>query len=192
MKSIIKDEEGVTLVELIAALALLSLLLIPLGSVLSTSAKSLKIQKEQADIQRVVNTMVAQMTAISEKEQIAGAAGYINQGTNEWDKEHLLLIRHNGQEMIEVTDRLDPNFKRKKQYQVTSPDVTIHVEQEKNKNAQRQTNQLLKNQRDTFTVQETVTIRFEKRGRELYRQQVELDFRDEEKAKGKVGGDGWW
>lgn len=94
--------------------------------------------------------------------------------------------------MIEVTDRLDPNFKRKKQYQVTSPDVTIHVEQEKNKNAQRQTNQLLKNQRDTFTVQETVTIRFEKRGRELYRQQVELDFRDEEKAKGKVGGDGWW
>lgn len=192
MKSIIKDEEGVTLVELIAALALLSLLLIPLGSVLSTSAKSLKIQKEQADIQRVVNTMVAQMTAISEKEQVAGAAGYINQGTNEWDKEHFLLIRHNGQEMIEVTDRLDPNFKRKKQYQVTSPDVTIHVEQEKNKNAQRQTNQLLKNQRDTFTVQETVTIRFEKRGRELYRQQVELDFRDEEKAKGKVGGDGWW
>lgn len=192
MKSIIKDEEGVTLVELIAALALLSLLLIPLGSVLSTSAKSLKIQKEQADIQRVANIMVAQMTAISEKEQIAGAAGYINQGTNEWDKEHFLLIRHNGQEMIEVTDRLDPNFKRKKQYQVTSPDVTIHVEQEKNKNAQRQTNQLLKNQRDTFTVQETVTIRFEKRGRELYRQQVELDFRDEEKAKGKVGGDGWW
>lgn len=192
MKELIRDEDGVTLVELLAGLALLSLILIPLGSVLSISAKSVKIQREQAEIQSVANLMTAQMIDISQRKNIYRNIGYEDYGSSEWDKNHLLKIRNNGSETIDITDANDTGFNRKKSYRVPSPDVTIHVDQKKNKNDQRKTNQNLYNARDTFTIQETVTIYFEKRGKEVYRQEIELDFRDENKAQGKVGGDGWW
>jgi Tfp pilus assembly protein PilW len=70
LKELIRDEDGVTLVELLAGLALLSLILIPLGSVLSISAKSVKIQREQAEIQSVANLMTAQMIDISQRKNI--------------------------------------------------------------------------------------------------------------------------
>lgn len=192
MKEIIDNEEGVTLVELLAGLALLSLILIPLGSVLSVSAKSVKIQREQAEIQSTANLMTAQMIDISQRKGLYTKAGYEDLGTIDWSKDHIILVNHNGEETIELTDALDPSFKRKKTYKVASPDITIHVDQKKNKNDERKTNQHLYNARDTFTIQDTVTLRFEKRGKEVYRQEIELDYRDESKAKGEVGGDGWW
>lgn len=182
------DEEGVTLVELLAGLALLSLILIPLSSALSISSKSVKIQREQAEIQGVVNLMTAQMLEISQKKGLYEKAGYDPHG----DDNDMILVDHNGERSIDLTDVSDPEFKRKKSYQVASPDVLIYVDQQKNKNNQRKTNQGLGNARDTFTIQETVTVRFEKRGKELYRQEIELDYRDENKAQGKVGGNGWW
>lgn len=192
MKRIWTDEEGITLVELLAGLALLGLIIIPLSMILSVSTKSTKIQKEQAEIQRVTNLMVAQMISISQKEGLYKQAGYSDYGSTAWDNNHMLKVNHNGEEQIEITDILDTNSQRKKIYQVASPGVTIHVEQSKNRNNQRKTNQSLNNTRDSFTIQETVNICFKKNGQDIYSQQVELDYRDESKAKGEVGGNGWW
>lgn len=192
MKQLIKDEEGVTLVELLAGLALLSLILIPLGTVLATTSKSAKIQKEQIEIQSTVNLMVAQMIDISQRKGVYKDIGYAKEGSSEWTQNHLIKVRNNGTKSIDITDANDTSFKRKKTYSVASPDIDIFIDQKKNKNDKRKTNQLLYNARDTFTIQETVTVRFERRGQEVYRQEVELDFRDEEKAEGEIGGDGWW
>lgn len=192
MRQIWTDEEGITLVELLAGLALLGLIIIPLSMILSVSTKSTKIQKEQAEIQRVTNLMVAQMISISQKEGLYKQAGYSDYGSAAWDNNHMLKVNHNGEEQIEITDILDTNSQRKKIYQVASPGVTIHVEQSKNRNNQRKTNQSLNNRRDSFTIQETVNICFKKNGQDIYSQQVELDYRDESKAKGEVGGNGWW
>lgn len=192
MKLIWTDEEGITLVELLAGLALLGLIIIPLSMILSVSTKSTKIQKEQAEIQRVTNLMVAQMISISQKEGLYKQAGYSDYGSTAWDNNHIIKVNHNGEQQIEITDILDANNQRKKVYQVSSSDVTIHIDQSKNSNNQRKNNQNLTNTRDSFTIQETVNIRFEKKGQEVYAQQVELDYRDESKAKGEVGGNGWW
>lgn len=75
---------------------------------------------------------------------------------------------------------------------MSDPKITIHIDQTKNMNDSRKNNQLLSNSRDTFTIQESVVIHFIKEKKEIYSHQVELDYRDESKAAGDIGGEGFW
>ncbi|MBO0475889.1 hypothetical protein DOK76_02325 [Vagococcus sp. DIV0080] len=192
MKRIISNEEGITLVELVAGLALLGLILIPLGTLLSFAGDSVKLQREQADIQSTANLMVAQMIAISQKEGLYEQAGYSDYGTPAWEQKHIVKVNGSGTNKVEVTDILDKDNQRKKTYQIKNPKVSIHVDQKKNIHDNRKNNQLLSNSRDTFTIQESVEITFKKEGKEVFSQQVELDYRDEKKAVGEIGGEGYW
>lgn len=192
MKQVINNEDGVSLVELVAGVALLSLILIPLSLMVSVSSKSASIQKEKADIQQLTNLMVAQLIDISERPDLYQRAGYSDKETIDWDKNHIIQVDGNGSRKVQITDILDTKKERAKTYEINQKDVSIHIEQEKNKHAKRRTKQYLANSRDSFTIQETVVIRFEKLGEELYSQEVELDYRDEKKARGDIGGEGWW
>lgn len=192
MKYIVSDEDGITLVELLAGLALLGLILVPLGTLLAFAADSVRVQKEKAEIQNVTNLMVAQMIAISEKDDLYQSAGYSEYGTPNWEKEHIIKVNGNGTNKIEITDVLDKDNRRKKTFKMSDSKISIHIDQTKNINDSRKNNQLLSNSRDTFTIQESVVIRFEKEKKEIYSHQVELDYRDESKAVGDIGGEGFW
>ncbi|MTD42410.1 hypothetical protein GIX45_28045 [Erwinia sp. CPCC 100877] len=182
MKKILKDEQGVTLVELIATLAVFLVVLFFFGMIMSSLSKGYAMQKQQVEFQQMANDMVANMTKIVNKKGIYEKAGYLGKfktdslaGKSSWQAEQVIVVfdpersdlktfdwTEAGKNKISITDVLDAEKVNGRIYQLPKQDYKIKIFQQKNKNETLKTQFEAPNYRDTFTIQSSVTILFYK------------------------------
>lgn len=206
-KCLFYSEAGVTLIELLGSITLFGILTIFLGTILSTALTAEKKQKERLISEETANLIAAQIIKISENDALYKVSGYQDNPNDpswsalpsDWDKHQMLVVENNGSSKIGITDLTDVSKKRLKVYCSKIPGIKINVEQKKNENAKWATNETawgdyvyLPNYRDTFTVQSTITIEFKKEKKTIYSRKVNVEYRDEDKASGEIGGEGWW
>jgi hypothetical protein len=240
MKNILKDEQGVTLVELIATLAVFLVVLFFFGMIMSSLSKGYAIQSRQVKLQQMANDMVVQMIGIVNKEGIYEKAGYLGKfktdsvtGKSSWQTDQVVVVfdpdrsdlktfdwTEPGTNKIAITDILDASKSNGKIYRLPNHKSKVKIFQHKNKNESLKTQFESPNYRDTFTIQNSVTILFyegdidfnkyveadgetinlsgangieEKEAKKiLYIRNAELTYRDEKKAKGEIPGEGRW
>lgn len=196
MKKLLKDEKGLSLVEMIATLAIFSIVILFFGMIINSLGKAFTIQGQQVEFQQIANDMIVQMNGIMNKKGLYEKAGYLGKfttngttGKSSWLDQQVITVFDPeradlksidwidaGKNRIGVTDVLDAEKSAGKTYQLKNKDYKIKVFQKKNKNESLKTQFETPNYRDTFTIQTSVTILF-------YKDQI--DFSDYLEAGGE-------
>ncbi|MGL4696658.1 PulJ/GspJ family protein [Enterococcus larvae] len=172
MRKLIKDERGLSLMELIGAIILFGLASLLFGGVLFSIAKASEVQGQQVALQQTANGMVAQMESISRIENIYENAGYRGKfNSSNWTDTHIIKTLSEdklseiqplaqGENPLYISDILDTTNKRSSSYQVKNKNVKIKLIQQKNENEATNTIYATPNYRDTFSIQISGIILF--------------------------------
>ncbi|QIL45811.1 type II secretion system protein [Vagococcus coleopterorum] len=231
MNKFLKDERGVSLIELIGVTVLLGVMSILISGIFFTTVKTTDIQGEKVQIQQAANNMFAQMESISKIKNIYKDAGYLGKFTGvDWHKAHIIKPlaedaatgewlamkdEEQGTNKIAITNINDTLNKTKTTYQIKNPKIKIKILQQKNENEVTNTQYKTPNYRDTFSIQTTVMVLFykddinfseyyeaesgtwefdklSKLTNTVYSRKSVMYYRDDDKAKGDVPGDGRW
>ncbi|WP_321383599.1 type II secretion system protein [uncultured Enterococcus sp.] len=172
MRKLIRDERGLSLMELIGAIILFGLASLLFGGVLFSIAKASEIQGQQVNLQQTANGMIAQMESISKIENIYEEAGYRGKfNSSNWTDSHIikslseeklteLQPLSQGENPLYLSDILDTTNKRAMSYQVKNKQIRIKLIQQKNENESTNTIYATPNYRDTFSIQTSGIILF--------------------------------
>ncbi|MGX7420622.1 pilus assembly FimT family protein [Carnobacterium gallinarum] len=175
MQRKLKEERGVTLVELITILALLGIVFSLSGGLFYSIAKTSSIQKQMVEIQQTANGIVSEIESISKIPGLYEEAGYIGKYVGkEWEETHIIkplkfdeagdpvemTVTDEGENRIALTDITDTLNQSKQVFQLNNPEIKIKIMQEKNENELTKTIYSTPNYRDTFSIQTTVMVLF--------------------------------
>ncbi|MBP1042802.1 type II secretion system protein [Vagococcus sp. BWB3-3] len=228
---ILKDERGLSLIELLGALAIFGLVAILLSSVLFSISKASTVQGQQVEFQQTANLMVSQIESISKTPGIYQDAQYYGKFTapDKWKDIHIVKTGADasnpsaddkyasGANKIYVTDINDNDNTKADTYQIKEAGIKIKVLQQKNENDERKTHYGTGNYRDSFSIQTSGIVLFYKEEIEFskyydkstgtwqlekllaensnkvkYSRKFVYSYRDDQKAKGDVPGNGRW
>lgn len=177
MRKIIKEEHGVTLIELLAVLAILGIVFSLSSGLFYSIAKTSSTQGQMVEIQQKANGMVAEIERISNVPGLYEQAGYIGKYVGkDWKETHIIkplkldskgnyvemATTDGGENKLALTDITDTLNHSKKVFQIDNAAIKIKVMQEKNENEKTKTIYATPNYRDTFSIQTTVLILFYK------------------------------
>lgn len=174
MNKLIKNEQGLTLIELIGATVVFGLAFLLFSGILFSISKTSTVQGQQVEIQQIANSMVAQMESISKIDGIYEEAGYLGKfESKSWSTKHIIksLDKNNlvellplaqGENPIYVSDILDTLNNRAESYQIKDSEVKVKLIQQKNENEVTNTIYSTPNYRDTFSIQVSGAILFYK------------------------------
>lgn len=230
--AVLKDEQGLTLIELLGALTIFGIVSILLSSILFNIAKASSTQGRQVEIQQTANNMVVQIEDISKLEGIYAKAGYYGkfQDATSWNTSHIVKVLDGdseeaseigvfaqGENTLFLTDINDNLNKKVISYRIQDTNIKIKVLQQKNENSQTKTIYGTPNYRDLFSIQTTGVILFyqhtidfskyydsdvgvwqtdkllgEEQNKIIGSRKFVVNYRDDQKAKGEVPGNGRW
>jgi hypothetical protein len=234
MKKIIYDEEGLSLMELLGTIVILSIVLLLFSNLLNTLVLTAKNQKLHLKLQNISNQITSQGNSISRISNIYSQAGYrgLLIGDTTWNISPVMKVSQKigidtyaelspespGQSAVWINDILDSTTL--KEYSLQEEDLKIKIIQEINpeNTAYYKINDIeLPNYRDVFTIQTKVTLIFYKedinfdnyydhvtgtwnfeelfnkeKNQIVYSDNFHFEYRDDEKAKGGVPGNGHW
>ncbi|WP_207695390.1 hypothetical protein DOK67_0001767 [Enterococcus sp. DIV0212c] len=186
MSRILKDEDGLTLIEMIATLAIFSIVILFFGAIIGSIGKAFSIQGQKVEFQQTANDIVAQINQLSKKKGLYEKAGYLGKfpttasSGNPWQTDQIISVfdseatnqkpidlTEQGKNKIGLTDILDATKDSGKNsearfYRLKNQEYKIKIFQQKNKNESLKTQFKTPNYRDTFTIQTSVTILFYK------------------------------
>lgn len=183
MKELRENEKGITLIELLAGVMLLTLVGSLLMGVLDGVNKIHTSQSQRVEYQQVANSIYAHMNYIAKIDGLAEKAGYKGKfdSPSAWAESHIVKVLEvpqgkgssdspetfseiglaaDGSNRIALTDILDTMNERNRVYSLTNKKQKIKVIQQKNKNEATNTIYGTPNYRDTFTIQMSVLILF--------------------------------
>lgn len=229
--TIIKDERGLSLIELLGALVIFGLVSVLLSSVLFSISKASTVQSQQVEFQQTANMMILQIEKISKTAEIYQKANYWGKftDTSAWKETHIVKIvegdekesdentpGNSGVNPIYLTDINDAENAKTTSYQIKEKDLKIKILQQKNEHEERKTTYGTTSYRDTFTIQTSGIILFYKdtitfsdyytaagvwemdklladnKEKIHYSRKFVSNYRDDDKAKGAVPGNGRW
>lgn len=234
IKKIIYDEEGLTLIEVLGTIVILSIVLLLFSNLLSTLVLTTKNQKLLLKLQNISNQIASQSNSISRIPNIYSQAGYrgLLIGDTTWNISPVVKVSQKigadtyaelspespGQLAVWVNDILDSTTL--KQYSLQEEHLKIKIIQEINPEnaAYYKINDIaLPNYRDSFTIQTKITLIFYKgdiifdsyynqatgtwdfeglfnkeKNQIVYLDNFHFEYRDDEKARGGVPGNGHW
>lgn len=177
MMTVIQNEEGLSLIEVLGALAIFGLVATLLSSVLFSISKASTIQGQQVEYQQTANLMIAQIEKINRNSDIYTEANYFgkfNPNVN-WKETHIIKLTDgdtskaqtnapskDGLNPIFLTDINDNSNLKAESYQIKDRAVKIKVLLQKNEHEARKTSYGTSSYRDTFTIQTSGIILFYK------------------------------
>lgn len=169
---LLKEEKGVTLIELLGVLAIFGLVSILLSGVLFSISKASAVQGQQVEFQQLANNMIAQMESISDISDLNKDATYYGKFNTPaaWKKLSIVKVMTTdmqeiqffaqGKNSIALSDINDTLNRRARTYQVSDKKIKMKILQHKNENAVTKTAYSTPNYRDTFSIQTTGVILF--------------------------------
>lgn len=172
---LLKDERGLSLIEVLGALAIFGLVAILLSSVLFSISKASTIQGQQVEFQQTANMMIAKIEKISRTPEVYEDANYFGKfnGKISWKETHIIRLTKDNQTDSEVnkpfedgvnpiylTDINDNANQKSDSFEIKDKTIKIKVLLQKNENDQRKTSYGTSNYRDTFTIQTSGIILF--------------------------------
>lgn len=179
MKKIIYDEDGLTLIELLGTIVILSIVLLLFSSLLSSMVSTAKNQRLYLKLQNMSNQIASRSNSISRIPNIYSQAGYrgLLIGDTTWNISPVVKVSKKigtdtyeelspespGQSAVWINDILDSTTT--KEYSLQEEHLKIKMIQEINpeNTAYYKVNDIeLPNYRDTFTIQTKVTLIFYK------------------------------
>lgn len=229
---VVKDERGLTLIEILGALVIFGLVAGLLSSVLFSISKAATVQGQQVEFQQTANMMIAQIEKISKTSELYQDANYLGKFVHpdKWKETHIVKIVEGeansspenlpsrpGVNPIYITDINDAQNLKVDSYHIKESKIKIKVLQQKNENDERKTVYGTANYRDTFTIQTSGIILFyqeainfsdyydplasvwdmeklleDNKSNIRYSRKFVSNYRDDQKAKGGVPGNGRW
>lgn len=98
MSKILKNEDGLTLIEMIATLAIFSIVILFFGAVIGSIGKAFSIQGEKIEFQQTANDIVVQINQLSKIEGLYEKAGYLGKfpattsSENPWQTNQIISV----------------------------------------------------------------------------------------------------
>lgn len=171
----IKDEQGLTLIEVLGSLVIFGLVATLLSSILFSISKASTIQGQQVEFQQTANMMIAKIEKISRTPEVYQDANYFGKFNEElnWKETHIVRITdgdlldsevnapsQEGLNPIYLTDINDNTHAKSDSYSIKDKTIKIKVLLQKNENDTRKTSYGTASYRDTFTIQTSGIILF--------------------------------